>query len=251
MSEWSASGFTSAFRRPRNPSNPVMGRSGKTSRVRSHFHTPARSSRRSRSGSPATHAAFSAPADAPNTRSGRTSRSARAWSIPTCTAPWLAPPESTNAVVTSTGCQPSWATRSTGASGPPGVSSAYADHFELCDRDSSDSSSSSPSGSASKSGAERVRERARRAPCASVACAARASCTRRRPLRPSRRRDQPCRLRRGDRSRRADQRRRRLRGRPGRRAEPILRLATRPPIRRNESSRSAASASAASARAMA
>ena len=96
----SLSGGTRDSRRPRKPSSPRSGRKGKTSRVRSDAQTAARSSSRARSASPATQAALSAPADAPNTRSGRMPRSARACSIPTWIAPWLAPPESTNAVVT-------------------------------------------------------------------------------------------------------------------------------------------------------
>lgn len=49
--------------------------------------------------SPATQAAFTAPTDVPTSRSGRIPARAKAWSMPTWTAPRLAPPESTIAVV--------------------------------------------------------------------------------------------------------------------------------------------------------
>src|SRR3954464_15095963 len=45
------------------------------------------------------YAAFRAPTEVPITRSGTMPRSAKAWSIPTWTAPRLPPPERTNAVV--------------------------------------------------------------------------------------------------------------------------------------------------------
>src|SRR5215471_11297480 len=57
------------------------------------------------------NAALSAPADVPTRRSGSILRAARAWSIPTWTAPRLPPPDNTNAVVISGaalvgGCEP-------------------------------------------------------------------------------------------------------------------------------------------------
>src|SRR5512139_3404234 len=52
------------------------------------------------SGSRATSAPLRAPTLVPSTRSGRTSRSSRARSMPTSTAPSTPPPPSTNAVVT-------------------------------------------------------------------------------------------------------------------------------------------------------
>ena len=73
------------------------GRSGNTSRVRSEVHTSARLSRsfeRRVSGDPRRVERADRRAEH---RSGRMSRSASAWSIPTWTAPWLAPPDRTNA----------------------------------------------------------------------------------------------------------------------------------------------------------
>ena len=82
--------------RPAKPSSPRSGCAGNTSVRRSVRHTVASSCR---GASAATQAPLRAPTEAPMTRSARSPASARAVSMPTCVAPRLAPPESTNAVV--------------------------------------------------------------------------------------------------------------------------------------------------------
>ena len=84
---------------PRIASRLLMGDSGKTSafrrrsQVRSSCVTP------SELGAAAKYAALMAPTDAPMTRSGTMLFRVSAFSMPTCTAPRLPPPASTNAVV--------------------------------------------------------------------------------------------------------------------------------------------------------
>src|SRR5205807_2253869 len=83
--------------RPSRPRAPAHGLRGNMSWRRSPIQMAASSLVPSRWGCPATHAALTAPAEVPTSRSGVIPSSNRACSMPTWIAPRLPPPDRTNA----------------------------------------------------------------------------------------------------------------------------------------------------------
>ena len=84
---------------PRKPARPSPSRTGNTSPRRNDSQSSASSPTPSSAVAPASQPALMAPTLAPTSRSGRTPPSPSARSMPTWTAPRLAPPDRTNAVV--------------------------------------------------------------------------------------------------------------------------------------------------------